>query len=162
MSNQYFKGFAVIRGAAGSVTLAGRATALVNSTPSATVSDVSPVMEHTDSLGVPRTKTRPFRRFRLELEIIPGSGSSIAVGDLDNAAALQDVAGNIEQQSSIVTTGFAIADFNWASGGKIVGEPSINLSSEGSATIRITAERTLDSAGTEITFDTTSHGWETT
>lgn len=148
MANSYYKGFAVIRGAAGSVTLAGRATALVNSTPSATVSDISPVQEHTDSLGVPRTLTRPYIRYQLELEIVPGSGGTIAVGSVDEACNL------VKYGDTIVTSGFEISDFNWDSASKaiVVGQPSASVSTDGLATVRVTAQKTTDNTGTAIDF----------
>jgi hypothetical protein len=154
MANEYYKGFAVIKNSAGSVALTGRAT-IVNSSPSVGVEEQSPINEHKDANGVPRTLTRPYRFWEMTMDVTVGVGQSgltpSTVKPLGELASLGD---------AIVTSGFGLDSCNWDSGEKaIVWRCSVQLATDQLSVLRITARRYRDNAAAVIDFATNS--WAT-
>jgi len=150
----YKKGNFVIKNSEGSVAIAGLA-AFVNSSNSASVSDASPFEVHMDAGGVPRTVTRNYFEYRMELDLTPGVGGSFAtLADLKTAFVLS------LKGSQIITSGFDLSDLNWADAVKaIIEDISIQQSQEGLSTLRVTAVKRTDNAGNVIDF---TAAWVTT
>jgi hypothetical protein len=145
----------VIKNIPGSVTLAGRATALVNSNNSMGVSDVTPLSEHMDSTGVTRTLTRDQVVYQMDLELTPGIGQAFGTFALLQAAAVM-----VKKGDSIVTSGFDVSTLNWASGDYgIVWETSISPSNGGLFTMRVTARRWCTVSGSTETAVNFASGW---
>lgn len=142
------RGAFIIKNAAGSVTLAGLA-ALVNSNNSAGLTDATEIQERRDSTGVPRALTKNFNMYQLDLDLTPGIGGAFA-----SKNALQLAFLLIPKGSSIVTSGFDVASYNWDSSEKaIVWECACNLNQDGDGTLRVTARRyrALGAAGADGT-----------
>ena len=154
--SSYYKGFAVIKNAKGTVKVAARAT-VVNALNSAAVTDISPVEMHMDSNGIPRTRTRDYKGKEVTLELTPGVGASIAVGSVDELVDLP------EKGDAIVLSDFELSSLNWAETDKaIIWEASSTVAMGQLGTLRVTARKFTDNAGTVIDFSTTPiGGWAT-
>ena len=159
----YKKGNFVIKNAQGYVTLAGDATAIFNdSNNSAGFSETSPVQTHMNSLGEPTVLTRDFIEYTMELELTPGVGGTggATPAAFANLAALQTALAFNTVGSQIITAGFDIAALNWPTGDKaVITASSIQESSDGLATLRVTAVKRTTNAGTVIDF---TGAWVTT
>ena len=145
--SSFKKGNFVIKNAEGSVAIAGLA-AFVNSNNSASITDASPFDIHKDSGGVPRTITRDYIEYRMELDLTPGVGGAFAtLADLKTAFVLT------LKGAQIITSSFDLADLNWADAAKaIIEDISIQQTAEGLSTMRVTAVKRTDNAGVVIDF----------
>jgi hypothetical protein len=150
----YKKGNFVIKNAEGLVTLAGDATSIFNdSNNSVNYSESNPIDMHMDSGGIPRTLTKNYVEYTLELELTPGVGGTTGAANFASLAALKTAFVLPPRGSQIITSGFDVAGLNWDTSTKaIVWDASIQQSAEGLSTIRCTAKKFADNAGTVIDF----------
>jgi hypothetical protein len=158
MATQY-KGNFIIMNAAGTVLLAGRANLFTNSTPSAAVSDVSPVVEHEDSTGIIRTLTRNKTAYEMTLTLTPGIGGKAGGTNFASLSELKTAADLVPLGSTIITEGFPIEALNWTAAkaykGRITAS-SVNASGNGPLSMNVTARRECSVSGsTETPIDFT-------
>jgi hypothetical protein len=143
----YKKGNFVIKNSEGSVTLKGLA-ALVNDAISASVTDATELAFHRDAGNVPRTITKDFNEFRMNLRLTPGIGYAFA----DQATVKAAIAA-LSKGDSIVTSGFEDDALNWASSDKaIILEIGKTLTQGDLMSIDVTAAKYTDTAAAVIDF----------
>lgn len=141
------KGKFVIKNAAGVVTLAGVATH-TNSTMSATASDATELTEHKDAQGLPQALTKDFNAYNLDLDLTPGIGGAYGTFAAMAADAVLQLKG-----AAIITSGFANASLNWPEAYKAtIREISVSQTNEGLGTLKVTARRIADTAGSAVDF----------
>lgn len=130
MANPAIRGRGVVHGASGQLVLAGSIT-ILNATQSGSITNADETYEIKDSTGKVSTVVNVEDLVDVEFEIIPGGTAATLANAISQSAI-------VRKNDKLVTTAFAVADYN--STFRVM-EVSSHITNTGALTYRVKARK---------------------